>query len=163
MDKRLNGNKMKHKQGFTLAELIVTVILIALMLWFVRTKLIHIHPIPAYHKTDICINTLTTHINMYHNKYNKWPNETKWEEQLLSFTGDLETEHYFLDGWKNPIQYRIVEKDGIQTVLLYSFGKNKTDDNGSGDDIIREVEIPTSEEIDNYKANTEAAVGGEML
>ena len=61
--------------------------------------------------------------------------------------------YFFFDSWKNPIQYRIIEEDDTQKVLLYSYGKNKTDDNGTGDDIIRKIEPPTQEEINNYNKN----------
>ena len=53
------------------------------------------------------------------------------------------------------------DNEMVDLVILLSHGGVDLD--GTGDDITRKIEIPTSEEINNYKANTEAAVGGGML
>jgi hypothetical protein len=130
------------------------------------------HPMSLGRKTFGGISVLKSHIYNYYCESGQWPNESDWKKELSRlFEGQIKAEEeyaYFVggwgnDGWENPIQYRIIEEGGIQTVLLYSYGKNKIDDNGTGDDITRKIEIPTSEEINNYKANTEAAVGGGML
>ncbi|MHC4962359.1 MAG: hypothetical protein ACYTGA_09580, partial [Planctomycetota bacterium] len=107
----------------------------------------------------------------YYCKNNKWPDEASWKEDIkefikntLPYTKPETLDYCFIDGWENPIQYRIVDHNDTQTVLLYSFGKNKVDDNGTGDDITREIEVPTQKDIDHYKAKTKAATtGGVML
>ena len=103
------------------------------------------------------LGSIDWRIHSYYCKYQKWPDEDFWKEQLKEINAEIHPielgDYFFLDSWKNPIQYRIVEKDGIQIVLLYSYGKNKVDDNGISDDIVREVKIPTQEEINNYNKN----------
>ena len=101
---------------------------------------------------------VSSFLRTYYVENQRWPKQEKWIIELKEFAQDDEIENWdslFIDGWKNPIQYRIIEEDGIQTVLLYSYGPNKVNDNGTGDDITREVKMPTQEEISNYKANTQ--------
>ena len=155
IDKTFN-KVLKHKIGFTLLELLVVIAIIALIL-----AVIPINSGKAIRtaKTNAIMLIVSSDLRTYYIEYQKWPDQEKWIEELKESAQDEEIENWdslLIDSWKNPIQYRIVEKDGIQTVLLYCFGKNKLDDNGTGDDILREVDIPTQEEIDNYKANTEA-------
>ena len=154
IDKTFN-KVLKHKLGFTLIELLVVIAIIALLLTFVLPRLTTDHGPEA--NTWKRLGSIGWRIHSYYCKYQHWPNENNWKEQVKEINKEIHpielSDHFFSDNWKNPVQYRIVEKDGIQTVLLYSFGKNKLDDNGTGDDITRKVEIPTREEINNYNKN----------
>ena len=149
---------MKHKVGFTLIELLIVVSVTALLLAIIIPAR-KPHPMSPHRKTYRNISEIRWPLDSYYCENNKWPDESNWKENLKEFikakpyTNPEELDYFIIDGWKNPIQYRIIEEDGTQKVLLYSYGKNKTDDNGTGDDITRKIEPPTPEEIESYKKN----------
>ncbi|MHC5172894.1 MAG: type II secretion system protein [Planctomycetota bacterium] len=148
-------NGMKHKLGFTIVELVVVIAIIALLLFIVIPRLTTNHGPHA--NTSKHLGSIHWRISSYYCKYQKWPDENNWEGHLKEINKEIHPmglgNYFFFDSWKNPIQYRIIEEDDTQKVLLYSYGKNKTDDNGTGDDIIRKIEPPTQEEINNYNKN----------
>ncbi|MBC8391452.1 MAG: hypothetical protein H8E17_02650 [Deltaproteobacteria bacterium] len=148
---------MEHKLGITLIEILVIITIIVLNLTIVlpmRNVPDRMGPIQL---TNAQMQRLGFYLIIYYFENNKWPDVLNWKEQIENIYPEAtpldNLSDYYIDGWDNPIQYRVIEENGTQTALLYSFGKNKTDDNGTGDDITREVEIPTQEEIKNYKAS----------
>lgn len=158
----LTRPKFNPIKSITIWDFLVSMAITCLLFAVILPGTLH-HQMSSGRKTYLGINVLREHVYNYIYEIGILPDESDWKERLNDlFAEQIEAEKeyaYFVggwgnDGWGNPIQYRIIEEDGIQTVLLYSYGRNKVDDNGTGDDIIREIEMPTQETIENYKANT---------
>lgn len=93
------------------------------------------------------IRQLATVFSLYHSETNAWPDEVLWKTQIKEHFPKLEEDYIlyhpkygvYIDFWGNEIQYRIDINENKTKRILYSFGRNKKDDGGKGDDIVQIV------------------------
>ena len=75
----------------------------------------------------------------YFSRNQQWPAQDAWAEQIAPY---IETEwDVLIDGWGTPIKYIVVKKKDGTERYLHSFGYNRRDDHGWGDDIFKPVEL----------------------
>lgn len=57
-------------------------------------------------------------------------------------------EIFIFDGWGNPLRYKYLGKNSIgeEGFMIYSYGFNRVDENGEGDDLYRIRYIPLSKD-----------------
>jgi len=92
------------------------------------------------------INYLRGGIITYYDDHKQLPSQLSWKKEIFPYIGN---ENYYIDMWGNQIQF--ILEDG--KFALYSFGPNKIDEKGEGDDIFRRYDL--IEEIDRLKAARE--------
>jgi len=84
-------------------------------------------------------------IGLYIDEYQEQLSLNAWKEELEPFvelTGAKEGIHWSHDAWGMEIQYILQQIGDKKAPMLYSFGRNKIDEKGQGDDIAVEVEMP---------------------
>lgn len=95
-------------------------------------------------------------MDCFHEDTSSWPDPKTWREQLRpyarSFSGiSVAYDTIFLDPWGSEIEYAVNEAEEGPKRAIYSFGPNKRDEKGAGDDIVVNVE---KIKFRNRKANT---------
>jgi hypothetical protein len=83
---------------------------------------------------------------LFYEETGSWPDDEHWRNQLKPFFAGqrmpTKQHAYFLDAWGNEIKYVVTQADVGTIRSIYSFGSNKLDEKGFGDDIASEIKAP---------------------
>ncbi|MCK5706178.1 MAG: type II secretion system protein GspG [Candidatus Aureabacteria bacterium] len=145
--------KESKKNGFTLIEILVVVgiILILSSVGLSIASSVTTRGKKSNSRSDIA--RLEMAVQSYANDFNAYPpnitnaqlvnlltntavfiNNPRWQGPYLQFDENDIVGGQFVDGWKNPYQYRT---GGNNSTFcdIYSFGEDEVNNNGAGDDI----------------------------
>ena len=87
--------------------------------------------------THVKLVRLKSWISGFYWQYGELPTEDKWKSQLLDISSEMWVEKdviqsHLVDEWDNPVVYL----PDSESFILYSYGKNQSDDGMLGDDIV---------------------------
>lgn len=131
---------MQHKILYILSTIAVLSVLIAFL---VNTGGPRPDKMTSSQLTTARLNRIHLQLLNFYSANHRWPTPSSWKQDLKPY---LEADHIFpfdkvtVDGWGSQIQ--CVANTNGNGLILYSFGKNRTDDHGSNDDIAVVVDIP---------------------
>lgn len=143
------------KYGFTLVELLVVVAILAILASLVTAGAQAARRKGAITRAKTTIGSLETAIAMYQGDMGDYPatgnsklveaiqedpNDPDWNGPYMEFKQDELKDGEALDPWGTPYQYVSVNGGAPQhrerSFDLFSYGPNKQDDGGTGDDIV---------------------------
>lgn len=127
-------NKNKSQNGFTLIEIMVVLIIIAIMASFVVPSVINRPDQARLTKVKNDILTIESAIDLYKLDNGDYPSNDEGLEKLIEDKENLYLKRLPLDPWNNPYQYA---NPGANLVFdIFTLGSdNKTGGAGSSKDI----------------------------
>ena len=127
-------NKNKSQNGFTLIEIMVVLIIIAIMASFVVPSVINRPDQARLTKVKNDILTIESAIDLYKLDNGDYPSNDEGLEKLIEDKENLYLKRLPLDPWNNPYQYA---NAGTNLVFdIFTLGSdNKTGGTGSSKDI----------------------------
>tara|TARA_Y200000002_G_C22605459_1_gene631398 strand:+ start:76 stop:486 length:411 start_codon:yes stop_codon:yes gene_type:complete len=127
-------NKNKSQNGFTLIEIMVVLIIIAIMASFVVPSVINRPDQARLTKVKNDILTIESAIDLYKLDNGDYPSNDEGLEKLIEDKENLYLKRLPLDPWNNPYQYA---NPGTNLVFdIFTLGSdNKTGGTGSSKDI----------------------------
>ena len=127
-------NKNKSQNGFTLIEIMVVLIIIAIMASFVVPSVINRPDQARLTKVKNDILTIESAIDLYKLDNGDYPSNDEGLEKLIEDKENLYLKRLPLDPWNNPYQYA---NPGTNLVFdIFTLGsENKTGGTGSSKDI----------------------------
>lgn len=131
--------KMRKKKGFTLIEIMVVISIIGIILGIAIPSVSMYRRRAKEAKARADIENLGIAIKMYQVDNGSYPNASGLVSTLesggyMEFKDEEVVSGNFVDPWRNPYQY---DSDGghNSSFDIYSYGHNKIDESGGGDDI----------------------------
>lgn len=117
------------RRAFTLLEMMVVLVIIGLLAGVVAINLVGQADNAKAEATRQRMNTIRGAVSQYYIQYSEYPQSL---QQLAGL--NLVVADKLVDAWNQPLYYMAPAPSG-QPYVLISFGKNKQDDGGAGDDI----------------------------
>jgi general secretion pathway protein G len=136
------------RHGFTLLEVLLVIVILGMLAGTGAILLMGTRESAQIDTTRSKIDTVMHALELYHNRLQEYPDEEQGLRALLEKPEDeakaqkwrapfVKSLDALKDAWGNEFKY-LREDDpetGRTKVRVYSFGPNKEDDNGEGDDI----------------------------
>jgi len=121
--------KRNTRRGFTLLEMMVVLVIIGLLAGVVAVNLVGTSDNAKTEATRQKMNTIRGAVDQFYIQQSRYPVSLVELVQL-----NMVVQERLQDAWKQDIYYSAPAPDGRPYVLI-SFGKNKENDGGAGDDI----------------------------
>ena len=116
----MKNKKFNKNNGFTLIEIMVVLVIIAIMASFVVPSLINRPDQARMTKVKNDILTIESALDLYKLDNAKYPDTQLGLKALIDDEDNLYLKRLPLDPWGSPYQYKIPGDNGI--IDLYSFG-----------------------------------------